>query len=177
MSEPIKIQLGCGQKYLPGWINCDVVPEVRADRYFDLEKFPYPFPENYADEIYMDQVLEHLSDVVKVVEEIHRILKPGGVARIIVPYAKGDGAFQDPTHRHFFTEKTMHYFTEDFEYNFYSRCRFKLLRAELTGMDDTWRKKIRNALPLRSLLNWFLWNIYDCVSYEMQKLPLEPKKS
>ena len=57
------------------------------------------------------------------------------------------------------------------------RVALKLVRAELTGMDDTWRKKIRNALPLRSLLNWFLWNIYDCVSYEMQKLPLESKKS
>lgn len=175
MSEKVRIQLGCGRKYFPGWINCDFLPEVRADKHFDLEVFPWPFPDNYADEIFMDQVLEHLSDIVKVIEEIHRILKPGGIVRIIVPYAKGDGAYQDPTHRHFFTEKTMDYFTEGFEYNFYSRCRFKLLRASLTGVSDTLRKKLRNAIPFRSLLNWFLWNMYDCVSYELQKLPLEMK--
>ncbi|MFO1478193.1 MAG: methyltransferase domain-containing protein [Verrucomicrobiota bacterium] len=169
MSQPVKVHLGCGTDYRPGWINCDVVADVRADKHFDLETFPWPFEDNSVDEIFMDQVLEHLSDTMKVMAEIHRILRPGGFARIIVPYAKADGAYQDPTHKRFFTEKTMHYFSEDYAYNFYSKCRFKIRHARLTGKNDTTLKKIRNAIPFRPLLNWFFWNLYDCVDYEIEK--------
>jgi SAM-dependent methyltransferase len=176
MSETIKVHLGCGTHYLPGWINCDVVPDMRADKYFDLETFPWPFPDNSVDEIFMDQVLEHLSDTMKVMAEIYRILKPGGIARIIVPYAKTDGAFQDPTHKRFFTEKTMDYFSDDYAYNFYSHYRFKILRAELTGRSDTLLKHIRNAIPFRKILNWFFWNLFDCVEYDIQKPGAEPAK-
>jgi predicted SAM-dependent methyltransferase len=88
----LKINLGCGQKYLPGYLNCDVVPHIKADRYFDLNRFPYPLESDGADEIFMDNVIEHLDDVIKVMEELHRILKVGGRLRILVPYAKTDWA-------------------------------------------------------------------------------------
>jgi ubiquinone/menaquinone biosynthesis C-methylase UbiE len=169
MSEPVKIQLGCGKDYRSGWINCDVVQDVRADKYFDLEVFPWPFPENYADEILLDQVLEHLSNTLKVMEELHRILKPGGIVRINVPYSKSDCAYQDLTHRKFFTEKTMDYFTEESSWNFYSRARFKILRAELTQIDITPLLKLRNMVPFRKYLRWFFWNMYDGVSFVLQK--------
>jgi SAM-dependent methyltransferase len=169
MSEPVKLHLGCGQVYKPGWVNCDLNRDVRADVYFDLDAFPWPFRDDFADEILLDQVMEHLADTLKVMTEIHRVLKPGGIVRIQVPYAKSDCAFQDPTHRQFFTERTMDYFTENCPYNYYTRCRFKLLRAELTTMNLTRRLRIRNLIPFRNVLRWFFWNLYDGVTFELQK--------
>jgi len=49
----------------------------------------------------MKHVLEHLDDVVKVIEECYRILKPKGILDIYVPYYKSKKAFRDPTHKHF----------------------------------------------------------------------------
>jgi predicted SAM-dependent methyltransferase len=166
----IRINLGCGRKYLEGFVNCDIARTVKADKYFDLEVFPYPFEANVADEILLDNVLEHLSDVPRAVTEAHRILKAGGLLRIIVPYAKSDWALQDPTHKHFFTEKTMDYFAEDFPCNFYSTARFKILKAQLTYDNSTLRHKLRNAIPFRSVLRYFLYNLYDGVYFEMQKI-------
>lgn len=165
----MKINLGCGRKYLEGYVNCDVVPAVRADRHFDLNTFPYPFADSSADEIFMDNVLEHLDDVVRVMTELHRVLKPGGVLRIIVPYAKTDWAFQDPTHKHFFTERSMDYFTTESPYSFYLPCRFKVLEARLYGDNETPRQRMRNLLPFKSVLRFFLNNVYDCVSFRLEK--------
>ena len=172
MIEPIKLNLGCGNDYKPGWINCDTVAthNIKADKYFDLEVFPWPFPDNHADEILLEQVMEHLPNTLGTINEIWRILKPGGIVRINVPYAKSDCAYQDPTHRKFFTEKTMDYFTEAFPWNFYSSVRFKLLRAELTTIDRTPLLKLRNLVPFRKYLTGFFWNMYDGVSFEMQKV-------
>jgi len=165
----MKINLGCGRKYLEGYVNCDVVATVRADRYFDLNTFPYPFADGSADEIFMDNVMEHLDDVVRVMTELHRILRPGGVLRIIVPYAKTDWAFQDPTHKHFFTERSMDYFTAENPYSFYLPCRFKVLESRLYGDRESWRQRARNLLPFKSVLRFFLNNIYDCVSFRLEK--------
>ena len=167
---PIRINLGCGKQYLEGWINCDIVTDVKADKHFDFDVFPYPFEAGCADEIFMDNVLEHLKNLLASMAEFHRILKPGGVLKIRVPYAKSDWAFQDPTHRHFFTERSMDYYTEDFAFNFYVRFRFKLVKAELTAGNTTFRHHLRNLIPFRSVLRYFLFNLYDGVDFELVKI-------
>lgn len=164
------INLGSGKKYLDGYINCDVVKNIKADKYFDLNKFPYPFNSNFADEVLMDNVLEHVDDVAKVVEEIYRILKPNGLFRIYVPYFKSDGAYQDPTHKHFFTERTMDYFAENFDYNYYTNIRFKKLKSELFCDNKTGLSKIRYIVPFKGILKYFLFNIYDGIYFELQAI-------
>src|SRR5579864_294813 len=105
--KKIKINLGCGEKYLSGYINCDFVNTVKVDKIVDLNKFHYPFKTSYADEILMDNVLEHLDNIVLVMEELYRVLKKNGTLKIYVPYFKSDGAVNDPTHKHFFSENSM----------------------------------------------------------------------
>jgi len=165
----MRIHLGCGQKYLEGYVNCDRILSSRADRRFDLDVFPYPFESNCADEILMDNVLEHLEDIPRVMGELHRVLKVGGIVRIIVPYGKSDWALQDPTHKHFFTETSMNYFSEGFAYSYYTDYRFKILRAELVSDRTSWRHKARNLIPFRSVLRFFLYNLYDTIHFELQK--------
>jgi SAM-dependent methyltransferase len=166
-----KINLGCGPKYFKDYINCDISPRVKADKYFDLEKFPYPLDSNMADEILLDNVMEHLDDIPQVMDELHRILKPGGVLRVIVPYAKSDWALQDPTHKHFFTERTLQYFCEGFYgISYYAACKYRLLKADLTADSTTLRHKLRNMIPFRSALRYFFYNLYDGVYFELQKI-------
>lgn len=170
MMSASKLNLGCGRRYLEGWVNCDVVNSVRADKHFDLNQVPYPFADACADEILLDNVLEHLDDVIKVIEECHRILKTGGRLRILVPYGKTDWALQDPTHKHYFTEKSMDYFQPDFPFNFYSRARFNIREARLFGDNTTRLHKLRNALPFKNVLRYFLFNIYDGIVFDLEKI-------
>ena len=167
MSVMTKINLGCGQQYREGWINCDVSPRVKADKYFDLEKFPYPLDSSIADEIVLFQVLEHLDHVPEVLDELWRILKPGGVVNIQVPYGKSDWTLQDPTHKHFFTEKSLDVFC--LETHWYTAHKFKLLKAQLTVDSTTLRHKLRNMIPFRNVLRYFLFNMYDGLTFQIQK--------
>lgn len=69
-------------------------------------------------------------------EELWRVCRPGGLVHILVPYYNAAGAFQDPTHVKFFTERTFEYFTEDgatdlSQYNYYSHARFEIVSLEL----------------------------------------------
>jgi len=106
----MKINLGCGKDIREGWVNVDRVKIDGVDIVHDLNKFPYPFKSNSADYISMKHILEHLDDIPKVMEEIHRILKPYGKVEIIVPYYKSTAAVTDPTHKHLFTEHSMDFF-------------------------------------------------------------------
>ncbi len=78
----IKLNLGCGDKILPGYVNVDVV-ESRAgkspDVICDLHQLT-PFPNNHADEILAVHVVEHFWrwEVEAILREWIRVLKPGG---------------------------------------------------------------------------------------------------
>jgi SAM-dependent methyltransferase len=168
MQTKIKLNLGCGRQLLAGYVNCDLVANLKADKHFDLEQFPYPFEDNSVDEVLMNQVLEHLTDVIAVMKEIHRILKPGGIVDIYVPYAKSDWAVQDPTHKHYFTERSMDYFTDDFVCNYYSEARFRILNKDLISGKSSFKNRLRDLLPFKSVLRYFFWNIYDGVHFKLE---------
>jgi len=123
----IKINLGCGKKIKEGWINVDRIKLHGVDVVHDLNDIPYPFDDSSVDD-----------DIIVVMEELHRILKPNGILEIYVPYYKSKNAFTDPTHKHFFTEHSMDYFVNDTEktvsgankFNFYTKARFKIIKFE-----------------------------------------------
>lgn len=83
----MRLNFGCGQKPLAGFVNCDMIHRSHVDKVFDLDiKTPYPFPNNSADEIRMTYVLEHLHHPEHCLNECHRILKPGGVLVLGLPH-------------------------------------------------------------------------------------------
>lgn len=43
-----------------------------------------PFPDNYFDIVYSNGVLHHSTDTVRCIEELHRVLKPGGMSVVML---------------------------------------------------------------------------------------------
>ncbi len=104
------LDLGCGKKKREGAIGVDYSDRHNADVIHDLNLFPYPFNSDTVDEIYLDNVLEHLNHPMQVMEEVHRISKLGSIVKVIVPYFRSVYAFIDPTHSTFFTVDSFAYY-------------------------------------------------------------------
>ena len=93
----LKLDLGCGGSPHEGYLAVDNNPLAKPDIVHDLNDFPYPFGDSSVDEIIMQNVLEHVEDPIKSLEEIYRISKPGAVWKITIPhYTRG---FRNPTHK------------------------------------------------------------------------------
>jgi len=166
-----KLNLGCGQVRLPGYFGVDLVKTSAADLAHDLNVTPYPFPADSVDEIIADNILEHLDDVIAVMEEWHRLCRHGAIIKISLPYYKSSGAFTDPTHQHFFTENSFQYFTPEHKYHYYTKAKFKILKTQLLAENyNDRRHKIRNLLPGKKFLNYWLFNIYDGIYFELKCL-------
>jgi SAM-dependent methyltransferase len=78
----LKLNLGCGDKLLAGYVNVDVAPS-RGGRYPDIVcdiSKTLPFDTNSIDEILAVHVVEHFWrwEVVDILKEWVRVLKPGG---------------------------------------------------------------------------------------------------
>lgn len=108
--KSVILDLGCGNRKRPGSIGIDVNPRTAADVVHDLNVFPYPFAEDTFDVVYADNVIEHLAEPVRVMEELHRITKVNALVKVIVPYFRSLWAYIDPTHRHFFTVDSFTYY-------------------------------------------------------------------
>ncbi len=132
-SSAVKLNLGCGKKKYSNFINVDINPRVKPDIIYDLNKIPWPFKDESIDYILMDNVLEHLDDIISVVTEIYRILKRGGIAEIKVPYWLSKGAHEDPTHKHTFSEKSFDFLKEGFMTDFYTDVRFEVMVEKIWG--------------------------------------------
>jgi len=111
--KQLTLDLGCGNKKRPGTVGVDFNDRTAADVIHDLNVFPYPFEDASVDHVYLDNTLEHLDDVLRVMEEVYRIVKPGGTVKVIVPYFRSLWAFIDPTHRHFFTVSSFAFYDPD----------------------------------------------------------------
>jgi SAM-dependent methyltransferase len=74
----LKVNFGCGANKLDGWHNFDIEVDITN---------PLPGGDNAIDFILAEHVVEHVRyrQAVMFLTECYRVLKPGGVARIIVP--------------------------------------------------------------------------------------------
>jgi SAM-dependent methyltransferase len=111
-----KLDIGCGKRKKEGFIGLDLLDFPGVDVHHDLNVFPYPFTDSEFDEIWADQVLEHLQDPLKAVEEIWRISKHSAIVHIGVPYFRSRYATIDPTHKNFFGVQWFDYFDPQKEF-------------------------------------------------------------
>lgn len=98
----IHLHLGCGPKYLPGGVNVDGNVFRRHDLWLDLRN-GLPFAPNSVASVYSSHVFEHFypDELERLIAACHRVLRPGGGMRIVVPdmaaavraYLAGDARF------------------------------------------------------------------------------------
>jgi SAM-dependent methyltransferase len=121
------LDVGCGSDKLPGAVGIDRSASSAADVVHDLDDTPWPLPDREFDLVRCQDVLEHLDDLVRVMEEIHRVAKPGAEILIRVPHFSSVQAFTDVTHRHFFSTESFRPFSPaDNPYPHYSSARFAM---------------------------------------------------
>jgi len=85
MTKPY-LNLGCGQRFHPEWVNLDLHPAHSSVHKWDLQK-DLPFPDESFDVVYHSHVLEHFSkaDGLQLLNRCRRVLKPNGILRVAVP--------------------------------------------------------------------------------------------
>ncbi len=157
------LDVGCGINKYPGSIGIDRNPRTNADVICDLDRFPYPFRDGAFDRVRAIHVIEHVSDVVRAMEEFHRLLAPsGGRLYLVTPHYTDFSSFCDPTHRWHLNSFSFRYFGEDHGgFGYYSSVKFREIsvRVKLLAF---WRCLALELLVNHSARFRRFWEHYLC---------------
>jgi SAM-dependent methyltransferase len=172
------LDLGCGKKKRPGAVGVDFNERTNTDIIHNLNIFPYPLENESFDEIYIDNTLEHLDNVIGVMEEVHRICKKGGMVKIMVPYFRSVWASIDPTHQHYFTANSFSYFDPDnpiCKRYAYSSARFKVESTRFneglkSSMFKSFIRAIANRFPTKYEFKLSQFFPLDELSFTLRRL-------
>ncbi|MDP9170082.1 MAG: class I SAM-dependent methyltransferase [Acidobacteriota bacterium] len=119
------LDVGCGIRKYPGSIGIDLNAATAADVLCDLDRFPYPFADRTFSHLRAIHVIEHLTDVIRTMEEFHRLVTPGGRVRIETPHYTDYSSFCDPTHKHHLNSFSFRYFGPgDGGFGYYTQAKF-----------------------------------------------------
>lgn len=165
----MKLNLGCGQFHLDDYLNVDMLGgELQA------EATRLPFREDIFEEVLASHVLEHIPDLVGVMHELHRVLKPGGLLKVIVPL--GLKSLYTASHLHAFNLITLGSFCReesDMGSCFQSAALFRMVKKRVTNwkLPFMWHihKYITGHLPFLRIT----WTHYQ--GRTMTRLPLGPR--
>lgn len=117
----MRLNLGCSDRRIEGFIGVDIAPGPEVDQIVDLEG-PWPWSDSSVLEVRAHDVAEHIGEWylkdwivpqpwtdatpnrhngrIHFMNELHRVLAPGGTALVEVPSAAhGVGFITDPTHK------------------------------------------------------------------------------
>lgn len=140
----MNLEIGGGHLVQPGWTNLDCINgEGEWKRY--AQETPWPTADNSVGAIRASHVMEHIPAGqmrIDVMNEAHRVLKPGGVFEIIVPLLVGTWhAVADPTHVSFWVKESFHYFDGLFAANAdYGIKLWNTLELEIVdGFEGHWK--------------------------------------
>lgn len=146
----MKLHLGCGEKYLPGFKHMDVREGSHIDYIGNAENLDM-FEDDSIEELYACHLLEHIkrADLLGVLKEWNRVLVTGGILRIAVPdfesivkvYLKEGNLGQ---------LMGLLYGGQNYKYNFHYQTfdlAFIKERLELTGFGDVKRYDWREFIP------------------------------
>jgi SAM-dependent methyltransferase len=100
--EPLRLNLGCGAHKLPNYLNVDKMATCAPDAVVDIERLPWPWPDDSVEEVILSHVLEHIGrdtdTYLGVVRELWRVCRHGARIHIAVPHPRHDNFLDDPTH-------------------------------------------------------------------------------
>lgn len=128
----IQLDIGCGaHKQGPEWVGLDIQELSGVDIVWDWNVKPWPMPDECVLRAIASHVVEHIPPVsldngktrfpfIEFMDEVWRVMKPGGEFAIAAPHGASSGYLQDPTHCNQVNEFTWAYFDKDHPfYGFY----------------------------------------------------------
>ncbi|HLF28880.1 MAG TPA: methyltransferase domain-containing protein [Anaerolineae bacterium] len=141
------LDVGCGNAKISGAIGIDFNPLTAADIVHDLNVYPWPLADSTFDRIVCSHIVEHVADLIRFMEEIHRIGQPGARVEIVTPHFSNRFSYTDPTHVRHLSLFSFDYFVQPAVFRpalisralethsplaeFYSQARFNKVRAHL----------------------------------------------
>jgi O-antigen biosynthesis protein len=137
----LAIDLGAAHNKPDGYLGVDQHPGSSVDI---VAKLPgrLDLPDGSVGVIRAVDFLEHVADKVALINEIYRLLAPGGLLLSQTPSTDGRGAFQDPTHVAFYNENSFWYYTEASYRNFVPEIEAKFQSSRLiTTFPTEWHAR------------------------------------
>jgi SAM-dependent methyltransferase len=107
------LDIGCGNRKVPGAIGIDFNNTLDADIVHNLNKFPYPFKDDEFDEVFIGGTLCLLDNAILVMEEVHRVCKKHAKIKIVQPYFRSVWNFADPWIKNFGTVHSFAFYDPD----------------------------------------------------------------
>ena len=156
----MKINLGCGTRIKEGWINCDKYPISDAVLDVDLNDLPLPFDDNVADEILLCHVLEHINNRYALIEDCHRILKRGGILRVMLPIYGNVVEHESYNHSIGYFDNFSNHASQN-----YDRCNFRIVSIK----KHIYPCRARVVEKYERLKTWIHSLIYFEYEWEMEK--------
>ncbi len=166
------LDVGCGLNKRAGAIGVDRIPGTAADVLADIDRGCLPFRDSAFGSASLIHVIEHVENVVRTMEELHRVLRPGGRLSIETPHYSDASSFADPTHRWHLNSFSFRYFTEEGGFAYYTPCRFRLVRLEVK-LVRLWRLLGWEFAVNRSRAVRKFWEYYLCFLVRGKALVLE----
>ncbi len=161
------LDFGAAHNRPPGYLGVDQYPGEHVDVVATLPQ-PLDLPDNSCGVIRAYDFLEHVVDKVAMINEIYRLLAPGGLLLSMTPSTDGRGAFQDPTHVAFYNENSFWYYTEPQYRTFVPGIEAKFQSSRLTTLfPSEWHQRhnisyvyanliaLKDGMPRNAGVVWF----------------------
>ena len=126
----MKLNLGCGNQIRPGFVGVDRHVCDAAEVLCDLAG-RLPFQGDSVEEIWMDNVIEHVVDTGALMSEIARVCVAGARVTIRTPHFSSLASYRDPTHVHHLAYSSMGHFESE-AHRHYTGGGFRLVRRHLS---------------------------------------------
>jgi SAM-dependent methyltransferase len=127
--RPKIISIGAGEVKGKGIIGTmDNNPDVKPNIVHDCNVFPYPFEDNEIEGFICSHIIEHLSEPMQALKEMHRCCKSGAIIDIVTPHYSSYQSWNDLSHKFHFGQNA---FSILYEGHYGQKKLFLLVRKKL----------------------------------------------
>lgn len=108
----LALDLGAAHRKPAGFLGVDQYPGDAVDIVATLPD-RLDLPDGSVGVIRAVDFLEYVPAKIPLINELYRLLAPGGMLLTLTPSSDGRGAYQDPMHLAFYNENSFWYYTDD----------------------------------------------------------------
>lgn len=127
----LALDLGAAHRKPPGYLGVDQYPGEGVDIVATLPG-RLDLPDNSVGLMRAVDFLEHVPAKVPLINELYRLLVPGGMLLSTTPSSDGRGAYQDPTHVAYYNENSFWYYTDNQYRSFVPEIEARFQSSRLT---------------------------------------------